>query len=78
MKYDIIECMGKVNGIACFRADSIHFYSISKNTGEFNCEERNHCMKILVVDDERTLVKGIKFNLQNGRYQPYFKGRRTS
>ena len=22
-------------------------------------------MKILVVDDERTLVKGIKFNLEN-------------
>ena len=26
-------------------------------------------MKILVVDDERTLVKGIKFNLENEGYQ---------
>ena len=26
-------------------------------------------MKILVVDDEKTLVKGIKFNLENGGYQ---------
>ena len=23
-------------------------------------------MKILVVDDEKTIVKGIKFNLENG------------
>ena len=26
-------------------------------------------MRILVVDDERTLVKGIKFNLENEGYQ---------
>ena len=26
-------------------------------------------MKILVVDDERTLVKGIKFNLENEGYE---------
>ena len=26
-------------------------------------------MKILVVDDERTLVKGMKFNLENEGYQ---------
>ena len=26
-------------------------------------------MKILVVDDEKTLVKGIKFNLENEGYQ---------
>jgi two-component system response regulator VicR len=26
-------------------------------------------MKILVVDDERTLVKGIKFNLENDGYE---------
>ena len=26
-------------------------------------------MKILVVDDEELLVKGIRFNLQNGGYQ---------
>ena len=26
-------------------------------------------MRILVVDDERTLVKGIKFNLANEGYQ---------
>ena len=26
-------------------------------------------MKILVVDDERLLVKGIKFNLENEGYQ---------
>ena len=26
-------------------------------------------MKILVVDDERVLVKGIKFNLENEGYQ---------
>ena len=25
-------------------------------------------MKILVVDDEKTLVKGIKFNLENEGY----------
>ena len=26
-------------------------------------------MKILVVDDEKTIVKGIKFNLENEGYQ---------
>ena len=26
-------------------------------------------MKILVVDDEKTLVKGIKFNLENEGYE---------
>ena len=26
-------------------------------------------MKILVVDDEKTLVKGIKFNLENDGYE---------
>ena len=29
---------------------------------------RRNAMKILVVDDERLLVKGIKFNLENEGY----------
>ena len=36
-------------------------------------------MKILIVDDEELLVKGIRFNLQNDGYEveevhQYFKG----
>ena len=39
-------------------------YSIRKKAGKGETP-----MKILVVDDERVLVKGIKFNLENEGYQ---------
>lgn len=42
---------------------------VSGPGGPGNCGGNNGAMKILVVDDEKTLVKGIKFNLENEGYE---------